>query len=89
MGNVSNITEITSRLQVASFCKQLAVFKTMDSVTMNSVIMNSVIMNSIIMDIVIVDTTINTGLEKSGYQVNIFLFLHEKLCCRYSLEAPQ
>ena len=29
------------------------------------------------------------GLYKSGYQVNIFfLFLHEIICCGYSLEAP-
>ena len=28
------------------------------------------------------------GLEKRGYQVNIFLFLHENICCGYSLEAP-
>ena len=29
----------------------------------------------------------NIGLDKSGYQVNIFL-LHENICCGYSLEAP-
>ena len=29
------------------------------------------------------------GLDKSGYQINIFLFLHENTCCGYSLEAPQ
>ena len=25
---------------------------------------------------------------KSGYQVNIFLFLHKTICCGYSLEVP-
>ena len=30
------------------------------------------------------------GLDKSGYQVNIFFFfLHENICCGYSLEAPR
>ena len=29
------------------------------------------------------------GLDKSGYQVNIFLFLHENICCGYSLEASR
>ena len=30
------------------------------------------------------------ALDKRGwYQVNIFLFLHENICCGYSLEAPQ
>ena len=29
------------------------------------------------------------GLNKSRYQVNIFLFLHENICCGYSLEAPR
>ena len=28
------------------------------------------------------------GLDKSGYQVNIFIFLHKNICCGYSLEAP-
>ena len=27
------------------------------------------------------------GLDKSGYQVNMLLFLHENICCEYSLEA--
>ena len=27
------------------------------------------------------------GLDKGGYPVNIFLFLHENICCRYSLEG--
>ena len=31
-----------------------------------------------------------TDLDKGGYPpVNIFLFLHENICCGYSLEAPQ
>ena len=29
----------------------------------------------------------HTGLDKSGYQI-FFLFLHENICCGYSLEAP-
>ena len=29
------------------------------------------------------------GLDKSGYQVNVFLFLHKNICCGYSLEAPR
>ena len=29
------------------------------------------------------------SLDKNGYQVNIFLFLHENKCLGYSLEAPQ
>ena len=29
------------------------------------------------------------GLDKSGYQVIIFLFLNENICCGYSLEAPR
>ena len=28
------------------------------------------------------------GLDKSGYQVNSFLFLNENICCGYSLEVP-
>ena len=28
------------------------------------------------------------GLDKGGYPVNIFLFLHKNICCRYSLEVP-
>ena len=28
------------------------------------------------------------GLDKSGYQVNFFLFLHENIRCGCSLEAP-
>ena len=27
------------------------------------------------------------GLDKNGYQVNIFLFLYENICCGYSLEV--
>ena len=29
------------------------------------------------------------GLDKSGYQVNIFLFLHGNIYCGYSLEARE
>ena len=29
------------------------------------------------------------GLDKGGYPVNIFLFLHENICCGYSLEVPR
>ena len=33
---------------------------------------------------------VDIGLDKSGYQVNIFfLFLNENICCGYSLEAPR
>ena len=28
------------------------------------------------------------GLDKSGYQVNFFLFLHKNIGCGYSLEVP-
>ena len=28
------------------------------------------------------------GLDKNGYQVTFFLFLHKNICCGYSLEAP-
>ena len=31
---------------------------------------------------------INIGLDKSGYQVNVFLFLNENISCGYSLEVP-
>ena len=27
--------------------------------------------------------------DKRGYPHNIFLFLHENICCGYSLEAPR
>ena len=29
------------------------------------------------------------GLDKCGFQINIFLFLHENICCGYSLEAAR
>ena len=29
------------------------------------------------------------GLDKSGYQVNIFLIFPQNICCGYSLEAPR
>ena len=29
------------------------------------------------------------GLDKRGYQVKVFLFLNENICCGYSLEAPR
>ena len=32
--------------------------------------------------------TVIKGVDKSGYQVNIFLFQHENICCGYSLEVP-
>ena len=28
------------------------------------------------------------GLDKTGCQGNIFIVLHESICCGYSLEAP-
>ena len=31
---------------------------------------------------------LDIGLDKSGYQVIFFLFLHKNVCCGYSLEAP-
>ena len=31
---------------------------------------------------------LSIGLDTRGYQVKIFLFLHENICCGYSLEAP-
>ena len=27
--------------------------------------------------------------DNMGYRLNIFLFLHENICCGYSLEVPQ
>ena len=29
------------------------------------------------------------ALDKKGSQIDIFLFLHENICCGYSLEVPQ
>ena len=29
------------------------------------------------------------ALDERGYRVNIWLLLHENICCGYSLEAPQ
>ena len=29
------------------------------------------------------------ALDKMGYQLIFFLFLHENICCGYSLEVPQ
>ena len=36
----------------------------------------------------LVNTT-DIGLDKSEYQVIFVLFLHENICCGYSLEAPR
>ena len=32
--------------------------------------------------------TDNIGLDKTGYQSIFFLFLHENICCGYSVEVP-
>ena len=38
---------------------------------------------------ILISNAVYIGLDKSGYQQTVFVFLHENICCGYSFEAPR